>query len=93
MGMPRARFTVSGVTRSYSLVGGSGLQAIRHFCPTCGSLLFGTAEVAPEMVTICAGSLDDPSVFKPELALFTSRRQAWDVIAGSIAEFETVPPG
>ena len=72
-------------------VGGSRLKAIRHFCPNCGSLLFGTPEVAPHVVTIYVGSLDDPAVFKPAYVLFTRDRQPWDMTAGALPEFETCP--
>ena len=92
MGMPKSLFRVIGETKSYAVTGGSGLRAIRHFCPVCGSLLFGTAEAAPHAVTIYVGSLDDLSVFKPQLVQFTRNRPAWDKIAASIPEFDTAPP-
>jgi len=92
MGMPKPLFKVTGETRSYALTGGSGLKAIRHFCPTCGSLLFGTPEVAPDAVTIYVGSLDDLSVFRPECSMFTRSRPTWDKIAEPLPEFDTFPP-
>jgi len=91
MGMPKSLFRVIGETKSYAVMGGSGLRAIRHFCPVCGSLLFGTPEAAPHAVTIYVGSLDDLSVFKAKLVQFTRSRPAWDKIAPSVPEFDTVP--
>jgi len=73
----KKQFKVTGKTGISAVTGGSGRKAIRHFRPDCGSLLFGTPEVAPEIVTIYVGSLDDPSIFKPAFAQFT----------------RTVPPG
>ena len=92
MGMPKPLFTVRGETKSYAVRGTSGLSAIRHFCPTCGSLLFGAPEVAPDAVSIYVGTLDEPSVFQPEAVLFKRDRYRWDVIAGALPEFETMPP-
>ena len=92
MGVPKPLFKVTGKTRSYAAVGNSGLQAIRHFCPVCGSLLFGTPEVAPHVVTIYVGSLDNPVVFEPEFVQFTRSRPDWDRIAAELPEFDTVPP-
>jgi hypothetical protein len=92
MGVPKELFKVTGETRSYVTVGSSGLKAIRHFCPNCGSLLFGTPEVSPDAVTIYVGSLDDPAVFKPAYVLFTRDRQPWDMTSGALPEFKTVPP-
>jgi hypothetical protein len=92
MGMPQPLFRVTGETRSYAVTGSSGHKAIRNFCPRCGSLLFGTPEVAPHVVTLYAGSLDDPTVFKPQFAQFARSRPAWDRMAAPLREFDTVPP-
>jgi hypothetical protein len=92
MGMSKSSFTVRGETRSHAVCGTSGLSAIRHFCPTCGSLLFGTSEVAPNAVSIYVGTLDEPSVFQPEAVLFKRNRYGWDVMVGALPEFETMPP-
>ncbi|MGH7779287.1 MAG: GFA family protein [Candidatus Binataceae bacterium] len=91
MGVPKSSFKVSGQTNSYALPGGSGLKSIRHFCPTCGSLLFGTPEAAPDAVSIYVGSLDDLSVFQPEAVIFKRSRQSWDQTLGSLPEFDALP--
>lgn len=91
MGVGRAGFRVRGEPRSFTARGGSGKAAIRHFCPDCGSLLFGTPEVAADVVTIYVGSLDDPSRFAPAYAQFTRDRWAWDEPGARIAEHATTP--
>ena len=91
MGMPRSSFQVSGATTSYTARGSSGLASVRHFCPVCGSLLFGMPAAAPESVSIYVGSLDDPSVFRPDTALFTRYRHEWDKGAAALAQYETMP--
>lgn len=91
MGMPKSLFKVIGKTASYAAKGTSGLKSIRHFCPTCGSLLFGTPEAASDAVSIYVGTLDDPSVFRPKAILFRRDRPSWDEIAGGLPEFDTMP--
>jgi len=91
MGMPKSLFKLTGKTRSYTVQGTSGLGTTRHFCPTCGSLLFGTPDMAPDTVTVYVGTLDDPSVFQPEAILFARSRLAWDELVGSLPEFDTMP--
>jgi hypothetical protein len=93
MGMPKSLFKVTGKTASYAVKGTSGLKSIRHFCPTCGSLLFGTPEAAPDAVSIYVGTLDDPSVFRPQAILFKRSRPDWDEIVGGLPEFDTMPGG
>ncbi len=92
MGVPKSSFAVRGETKIYAIRHASGRTSVRHFCPTCGSLLFGTAEIVPEAVSIYVGTLDEPSVFQPEAVMFKRDRHAWDVTAGALAEFDTMPP-
>jgi hypothetical protein len=92
MGVPKTSFAVTGGPKSYSAAGGSGMKAIRNFCPDCGSLMFGTPEAAADLVTIYMGSLDDPSIRAPTYAQFTRDRVGWDAISGGLPEFHTAPP-
>lgn len=92
MGVPSSSFGVQGETKTYATRGTSGGNSIRHFCPTCGSLLFGTSGAAPDAVSIYVGTLDDPSVFKPEAVMFKRDRHPWDITAGTLTEFDTMPP-
>jgi len=92
LGVEKAHFLVEGETRAYATTGESGRRSVRHFCPTCGSTLFGTPEAAPWVVTIYAGSLDDPSVFEPTVAQFTRSRPDWDRCAAPLREFSAAPP-
>ncbi|HEY5808241.1 MAG TPA: GFA family protein [Povalibacter sp.] len=91
MGVSKARFRVTGEPAQFAVEGGSRKQAIRHFCPDCGSLLFGTPEVIPDTVTLYVGSLDDPNVFKPEHSMFVRDRPCWARIDAAIPEYQTVP--
>ncbi len=92
MGVPKSSFTVQGETKSFVVRHPSGRRSIRHFCPICGSLLFGTADIAPEAVSIYVGTLDDPSVFKPEAVMFKRDRNGSDATTGELLEFEAMPP-
>jgi hypothetical protein len=88
---PSEAVTVDGETRAYSQRGGSGLMATRLSCPACASALFGLSEAMPGKTNIYAGSLDDPSRFAPEIAVFTRSRQPWDDGSRQLICFETVP--
>lgn len=91
MGVSKATFGVIGETLAYTTVGGSHLKSTRHFCPTCGSLLFGMPDVTPDMVSIYVGSLDDPTVFRPQCAIFTRDRSPWDKPESRLTEYEALP--
>jgi len=89
--LPRQAVEITGETRGYTVEGESGKSYTRNFCPICGSLVFGEAEAMPGVVTITAGTLDDPSVYAPQMSIFTRSRPAWDHLAGGLPEFETMP--
>ena len=81
VGVVKKHLQVNGETKSYSCIGGSGKQAIRHFCPNCGSLLFGTPESDPELVTLYAGNINRDFVFSPSLAIKTKAKAHWEIFA------------
>ena len=67
------------------------MVAVRNFCAECGCLMFGTPESDPEMVTIYAGSLSDPSQFSPSAAVFVSQRPRWAKLAAELPEHPALP--
>jgi hypothetical protein len=66
----------------------------RGFCPECGSRLTGAEFETGEspFVGVLAGSLDDPTWFRPQMDIFVSEAQPWDQMDLSIPKFEQYPP-
>lgn len=62
---PQDAVHVEGETRSYR---------DRHFCPECGSSVFGRSG---DEVEVNLGALDAPDQFKPAYELWTVRRESW----------------
>jgi hypothetical protein len=54
--------------------GETGEYAGRHFCPRCGSSVFGRSG---DEVEVNLGSLDSPDQFRPTYELWTIRRECW----------------
>lgn len=67
-----------GTPRQFSVTADSGYQTTRVFCGDCGSPLYGLPSSAPDLVTIRAGSLDDPGLFRPTQDIYTASAQPWD---------------
>ena len=59
-------------------IGGAGKAMERGFCPTCGSHVTDKLERLPNILALQAGSLDDPSMYRPMMDVFTSSAQPWD---------------
>ena len=85
-------FRVDGDTRGYTSTADSGNKVTTHFCPTCGSPLFARSSGYPGMVGIRVANLDTPSVFEPQIAVYTKRRQTWDHDFPSLPSFPAMPP-
>ena len=83
--------TVTGERKIYTRPGGSGRPASRHACPTCHSVVYGTAEVMPGQLNMYAGSLDDSALFRPAIAIFVSEKPPWDDVSRDLTCFATVP--
>jgi hypothetical protein len=94
IGVLRRDMRVTGETASFGVPAASGVIATRHFCPACGSLVFGGLDGPPEeTMSIYVGTLDDPSIFNPGIAIFTRHRQPWDCAVAGVTEFEGMPGG
>ena len=83
---------LSGNLKYYEGRNDRGYLVRRGFCPDCGSPITLTTSRNPAMRVIAAGSLDDPSVFEPQMVFFTRSGQAWDHLDSALPKFETLPP-
>jgi hypothetical protein len=62
---PEAEVTITGETQGYHG---------RHFCPHCGSSVFGRSG---DEVEVNLGAFDAPGQLAPTYELWTLRREAW----------------
>ncbi len=91
MGFAASAVRFSGETRQFRSPAFRGGEAVRNWCPICGGLVFGGEVGIDASHTIYAGSLDDPSLFKPKIAIFVRDRPAWAVLPEGLTVFETLP--
>lgn len=88
---PKDGVTLIGVPATFSLRSDSGSTVTRLFCGTCGSPLFGINTGMPGFMTVCLGTLDASDALKPQVAIFTRTRRAWDTADAAIAAFDAQP--
>ena len=74
MGFSSSAVRFSGETRKFVSKSARGSDAVRNSCPICSSLVFGGEIGKTDSFTIYAGSLDDPSLFSPTIAIFARGR-------------------
>ena len=66
---------LQGKCSTYPRTAESGRTVTLNFCPDCGTTVWGQTELG--MVSVVAGTLDNPDVFEPEKAVFTTQAPAW----------------
>ena len=66
---------VSGETKIHERTSKEGRIVKRHFCPECGSNLFGVTELG--LVSVSAGTLDNPEIYSPTVKVFTDDAPHW----------------
>ena len=76
--VPKSSVNLRGELRYYRIVGNTGKAVERGFCPNCGCQIAARLERLPDVLGLQAGSLDDPSQYKPSMDIFTTRAQPWD---------------
>lgn len=91
MGFASDAVRFSGETRQFRSKSFCGTDAVRNFCPACGGLVFGGEVGKDASHTIYAGSLDDPALFHPTIAIFVRDRPAWVMISSDLKVFESLP--
>jgi hypothetical protein len=91
MGFASANIRFSGPSRSFACRSARGTDAMRNVCGVCNSLVFGGERGVDDAHTIYAGSLDNPALFKPTLAIFTEAMPDWVRLPPGLHLFERMP--
>jgi hypothetical protein len=88
---PASAAHISGETRPSLAKSLRGGDAVRNHCAACGGLVFGGIVGKDVEHTIYAGSLDEPALFRPTIALFLRDKPAWLPLPAGLTVFETMP--
>jgi hypothetical protein len=83
---------VEGQATHWQAIGDGGIAKDRAFCPTCGSPVYMTFPAFPDYFVVRAGSLDDPTRYKPQLISWAAAAQPWDHVDPQLPKFEKMPP-
>ena len=92
--VPRDALTLtSGDTllRSYTSISDSGHEVTRQFCGHCGTPMFETLEIEPEIRLVKAGTLDDGAGLTIDATAWTVSAQPWSHIDRTTRLFERNP--
>ncbi|MBL4906264.1 MAG: GFA family protein [Sneathiella sp.] len=69
---------LTGEIKYYSQPADTGYISYSGFCPNCGSPILSKTERFPDRFYFHAATLDDPSLFRPEVVVFKEQAHSWD---------------
>jgi hypothetical protein len=69
--------TFTGGLKTFASIADSGSKLHRGFCSTCGTPMTSQAEVRPHLIFLRAGTLDDPSIVRPAMNIWTKEAPQW----------------
>lgn len=83
---------IQGEVASFAVTADSGNVNTRHFCPKCGSRVYGENSARPGIVGIAVGTTDDNDWFSPAAIVYAGARPSWDMTTDAVPNFDTMPP-
>ena len=63
----------------------------RLFCNNCGTAIGTKNPIRPNSIILKVGTFDDPSIFDPKIAIFTSEKQKFHYIDKNVKTFDKRP--
>ena len=63
----------------------------RLFCSKCGTAIGTRNPMRPNSIILKVGTFDDPAIFEPEIAIFTSDKQKFHYIDDNVKSFDKKP--
>src|SRR5271170_4074813 len=88
----RTDVKLQGEATLWDVAGDTGNVKTHAFCPACGSPVYLTFAAVPDLFTVHAASLDDPSRYEPQAVTYTVRSYAWDRLDPALPKFDKMPP-
>ncbi|RDW68175.1 hypothetical protein BP6252_09571 [Coleophoma cylindrospora] len=89
------KLKVDGETKTYtSMQTGSGLPSYGHFCPVCGTMLYGTGAWKPEKAAVRTGVLDGDGLsgHVPSFEINAESKAKWLGSLDGTTIFQKMPP-
>ncbi|WP_442882037.1 GFA family protein [Devosia sp.] len=88
--VPVAALSSDGASKSFDRPSDSGATFTRHFCPQCGTPLYGQSSRAPDIRMISVGFFAGQNDwFAPNQLIFARSQQAWDLVADHLPRHDT----
>jgi hypothetical protein len=74
---PRDHVRTEGETQVWRRIGDDGTALDFRFCPQCGSTVWFTQDVAPDVIAVAVGAFGDPTFPVPARSSYDLYRHPW----------------
>jgi len=82
---------IRGELQAFDRPAASGNIARCYFCPTCSNRIYHENPNMPEIIRFKPGTLDDTSIIKPQVQVWTKSAQPWVELSADMPRYETQP--
>ena len=90
--MSEEALQITGEMGSYEHESDRGNTMTKHFCPTCGSHMFGSNSKTPERRAVWVGVIDDASWFKPQAYVYARKKLPHTPVNPEVETFDKMRP-
>ena len=80
-----------GELKTFASKSDAGRAKLGAFCPECGTRIYHKPEWRKGMVAVKPGTLDDTSMLKPDINIWTGSKQPWITIPEDVEVHEKSP--
>ncbi|NQU61338.1 MAG: GFA family protein [Rhodospirillales bacterium] len=80
-----------GEVKGFTSKSAADRDKLGAFCPACGTRIYHKVEARPGKLAVKPGTLDDTSILKPSVHLWTSSKQSWVTIPDDAEAYEKQP--
>ncbi|MCZ4345918.1 GFA family protein [Devosia neptuniae] len=92
--VPAGAFGLAGKAKAFDRPSDSGATFTRHFCPDCGTPLYGQSSRAPDIRMIPVGFFAGQNDwYAPNQLIFSRSQQVWDLVADHLPRHVTYREG
>ena len=78
--------------RQCQQIAASGNTLTHHFCPGCGTQVYGQSSARLHLKTVRFGVIDEPHGLAPEAAIWLAEAPAWAQVDPAIEQWQGQPP-
>ena len=86
----RDSVTIAGEVKSFAVTADSGATLTRHFCPTCGTPLYGVSSRREDRINLPVGFFRGQNDwFAPNQVIFDRTSRGWDLFPEHLPRHQT----